>query len=136
MNAPLPDEFGVDFALDVTEKCNASILLAVPGEIYDEVLEKVTDYGILALSKPMSKGFIAKNIRFLMAFQGKLRRLEKKLEQAQEKTEEVRIVSKAKLLLIEKRGMTEDEAHRYIGKQAMDQGLSRRRIAMKIVDDL
>ena len=50
--------------------------------------------------------------------------------------EELRIVSRAKLLLMEKRHMTEDEAHRLIGKQAMDKGLTRRQAAEKILDEL
>ena len=50
--------------------------------------------------------------------------------------EELRIVSKAKLLLIEKRQMSEEEAHRHIGKQAMDHGVTRRQAAEQILDDL
>ncbi|MBQ9443602.1 MAG: ANTAR domain-containing protein, partial [Lachnospiraceae bacterium] len=60
----------------------------------------------------------------------------RKRQAAEEKIEELRIVSKAKILLVEKKKMTEDEAHRYIGKQAMDRGVSRRRIAERILDDL
>ena len=39
------------------------------------------------------------------------------------------------LKLMEHRHMTEAEAHRYIGKQAMDHGMSRKRIAQEILDD-
>jgi response regulator NasT len=49
--------------------------------------------------------------------------------------EELRLVSKAKILLVEKKQMTEDEAHRFIGKQAMNRGISRRKIAEEILDD-
>ena len=136
INAPLPDEMGIELALDITEQTNASVLLAVPREIYEEVLEKVTDYGILVLSKPLPVERIPQSIRFLMAVQGKLRLLEKKVESAQEKTEELRIIDKAKLLLIEKKHMTEDEAHRYIGKEAMDHGVSRKKIAESILAEL
>ena len=54
---------------------------------------------------------------------------------AEEKAEEQRIIDRAKFYLIEKKQMTEDEAHRYIGKQSMDSGISRRRIAERILDD-
>ena len=50
--------------------------------------------------------------------------------------EEIRIVSKAKILLVEKKKMTEDEAHRYIGKMAMDHGVSRKRIAEQLIEDI
>ena len=48
----------------------------------------------------------------------------------------MRVVNKAKLVLINKKKMSEDEAHRYIGKLAMDNGISRGRAAERILDDL
>ncbi len=136
INAPLQEEFGHDLALDLSEKGSSSVLMAVPSEVYDTVLENVTDYGVLVLSKPLSGNLADKAVRFLMAEQKRLARLEKRVRTVEEKMEELRIVSKAKLLLIEQKKMTEEEAHRYIGKQAMDHGLSRKRIAEQILDDL
>ena len=129
--APLQEEFGHELALDLSEKGNSSVLLIVPSEVYDAVLEKVTDYGVLVLSKPFSG-----SIGFLLAEQRRLLRLEKRVRTLEEKMEEIRIVSKAKLLLIEKRQMSEEEAHRHIGKQAMDHGVTRRQAAEQILDDL
>lgn len=54
---------------------------------------------------------------------------------AREKTEEIRQVDRAKFTLIENRHMSEDEAHRYIGKLAMNNGVSRRRAAAMILDE-
>ncbi len=48
----------------------------------------------------------------------------------------VKAGKQGKCLLIEKKRMTEAEAHRFIGKQAMDQGLSRRRAAMRLLEEL
>ena len=47
--------------------------------------------------------------------------------------EELLIVSKAKLLLIEKRQMSEEEAPRHIGKQAMDHGVKMTEYAAQIL---
>jgi response regulator NasT len=46
------------------------------------------------------------------------------------------VVSRAKITLMEKKNFTEDEAHRYIGKYAMDNGISRGRAATLIMEDL
>ena len=46
---------------------------------------------------------------------------------------EVRLINRAKWALIEQRGMTEDEAHKYIERQAMDRRLNRRVIAEEIL---
>lgn len=135
INAPLPDETGEELALDVAERSNASVLMVVPQEVYDDVLDHVTDAGVLVISKPIPKGRIDKAVRFLMAMQRRRLALEKKIRTAEEKMEELRLVSKAKLVLMEKKHMTEDEAHRFIGKEAMDNGVSRGRIAMQILED-
>ena len=135
INSPLPDETGVDFALDVTNMSRASILIVAARENYEDILERVTDMGILVLSKPFPRGRMSQFVRFLMADQGKIRLLEKKILSLEEKLEETRLVDKAKLILIQKERMSEDEAHRFIGKQAMDNGISRRRAAEMILGE-
>ena len=133
---PLNDETGTDLVLDTAEKSKTSILIVVPKEVYEDVLEKVTDYGILVLPKPFPKGRVDKAVRFLAAVQTRSLKLEKKIISVEEKMEELRLVSRAKILLVEKKNMTEDEAHRYIGKAAMDNGVSRKRVAEKILEDM
>ncbi|MCR5202895.1 MAG: ANTAR domain-containing protein [Lachnospiraceae bacterium] len=136
VNMPLSDETGEDFALDVVENSSASVLVVTPKELYGDVLERLTDYGIMVLTSTSQLDYIDKAIRFLTAYQNKIHKLQQNVINVKEKMEELRIVSKAKLLLVEKKHMTEDDAHRLIGKRAMDKGLSRRRIAERIIDDL
>ena len=136
INAPLADETGVDFAIDVTAQCNASVLLLVPADTYDNSLDLVTDHGVMVLPKPLPRGRLEMALRYLIAEQNKIRKVEGKLRAAEEKKEELRIVSKAKFLLIEKKHLTEDAAHRLIGKNAMDNGISRAKAAQWIIDDL
>ena len=136
INCPLPDEFGHEFAIDISERSNASVLLAVPSEVFEDVMERVTDFGILVIPKSATQERMDGALRLLLAVQKKIHRLERQIQTAAGKMEELRIVSRAKLLLMEKRHMTEDEAHRLIGKQAMDKGLTRRQAAEKILDEL
>lgn len=72
-------------------------------------------------------------MRLLCATRERLRRMEKKTASVEEKMEEIRVVNRAKLLLISERGMNEAEAHRYIEKQAMDSCVTKRTIAESIV---
>ena len=136
INMPLSDEPGEEFAIDVAERGNASVMLVVPQDICEDVLEHVTDSGVFVLPKPAPRGRLDKAIRFLVATQNRVHRYEKKTLSVEEKMEEIRLVSKAKLVLVEKQQMTEDEAHRYIGKEAMNHGVSRKKIAERILDDL
>ncbi len=135
IDAPLSDEMGETFALDVVSECKASVLLAVPEEIYGEVADMVSDKGVLVVPKPVSKENLDRAIKYLTSIQETIRELEKKNLALEEKLEELKIISKAKALLVEKKKMTENDAHRYIGKQAMDSGLSRKRIAERIIEE-
>ncbi len=135
VDCPLPDETGFDFAIDITEKCSASVLLIAPQDVFEDALNRVTDHGILVIPKPSPRGRIDKGIRYLIAIQNRIHELEKKTRTVEEKMEEMRIVTKAKFMLVETRNMTEDEAHKFIGRMAMDNGISRGRAAQRILDD-
>ena len=134
IDTPLSDEIGDGLALDIAEKSNSSVLLITPRELYDELTESLTDHGIMVVAKPFPTGSLDKSIRYLTSLQNRIHALEKRNLTTMEKMEELRIVSKAKVLLVEKKNMTEDEAHRYIGKMAMDNGVSRRRAAEELID--
>ena len=136
INFPLPDETGTELVYDIAEKTNAGILLAVPPEISGEVKDRVVDEGVMVISKPVQDAQIKHSLRFLAAVQDRMHRLEQEVLDAHEKMEELRTVSKAKSLLMAKKNMTEDEAHRYIGKEAMNNSVSRRKIAQRILDEL
>ena len=135
INSPLPDETGEDFAIFVTERCNASVLLVTPQDVFEDALNRVTDNGVLIVPKPSPRGRIDKAIRYLVAVQDKIHLIEQKARTAEEKMEEMRTVNKAKFILVEKKHMTEDDAHRLIGKMAMDNGVSRGRAARMIIDE-
>ena len=63
----------------------------------------------------------------------RLRKSEKKALSIEEKMEEIRIVNRAKWLLISELKMDEQGAHRYIEKQAMDRCISKRIVAEEII---
>ena len=134
VNAPLPDETGEELVMDIAEESDTALLLVAPRENYEDVLERVTDSGVLAIPKPSPKGRIDKGIRFLAAQRRRVAGLRKKVGMLEDKLEEQRLVSRAKLCLMEKQHMSEDEAHRYIGKTAMDHGISRKAAATMILD--
>lgn len=134
INSPLPDDLGVNFALDMSSRCASGILLVMPGEICDDVAEHVIDYGIIPAAKPIDKMTISKCIRHLCADRDRIKGFEKKLSASDDKLEEMRVVNKAKWFLITNEEMSEEDAHRYIGKQAMDRCVSRKIIACEIID--
>ena len=133
INAPLPDDFGVRLATGICSGSGAGVLLFVKAALYEDVCAKVTEYGVLTVSKPAPTQVVRQSLRVLCATRERLRLMEERQASVEEKIEEIRLVNRAKWLLIERLGMTEAEAHRYIEKQSMDQRIPRRELAENII---
>ena len=133
INTPLPDDFGTRFAIDVSSQTGTVALLLVRTEMLEEVNGKVTPQGVFTLAKPTSMQLLQQGLKWMTAARERLRRLEKKATSIEERMEEIRMVNRAKWLLIEHLKMTEADAHRHIEKQAMDRCVSRREVAMGII---
>ena len=133
INAPLPDEPGIRLAMDVCERSSAGVLLMVKAEHYPDIEAAAAPRGILTLSKPTGMQMVAQNLRILCATRERMRRMEAKQATVEERIEEIRLINRAKWLLIECLGMTEPEAHRYIEKQSMDQRISKREVAESVI---
>ena len=133
VNAPLPDDMGVRFAIDVCSSGNGVALLLVRSELHDEIRGKVTAHGVFTLQKPIAKPMMRTALGWMASTRERLRKAEKKTISIEEKMAEIRLVNRAKWALIEREGMNEAEAHRFIEKQAMDKCVPRRTIAEAIL---
>lgn len=133
VNTPLPDEFGTRFAIDACTKAGAVVLLLVRSGIYTETYDKVAEHGVFILEKPTSRPVMAHALDWMASTRERLRISEKKSLSIEEKMVEIRIVNRAKWLLINELKLDEPEAHRYIEKQAMDRCVSKREVAEEII---
>lgn len=133
INAPLPDDVGTRLAIDAVSGTSTVVLLLAPGEMIGPINEKVTPQGVFTLPKPTSSQALQQALRWMISSRERLRRMEKKTTSIEEKMEEIRLVNRAKWLLIEQLKMTEADAHHYIERQAMDRCISRREIALGII---
>ena len=136
INTPLPDEPGSQLALDLSNSRNCCVALLVPGDQYDQVNEQVEDAGVLTLGKPCTAAQLRQAASMMSATRFKLADLEQKTATLEEKMEEIRLVNRAKWMLIERRGMDEATAHRYIEKLAMDARQTRRLVAQTLIRSL
>lgn len=133
ISAPLRDEFGTHLAQHFAENSGAGILLLVKPEYYSDVSAQVTPLGVLTLAKPTSPQLMLQCMELLCGTRERLRRMEQKSASIEDKMAEIRLVNRAKWVLIEKQGMSEQDAHRYIEKQAMDRCVPKRVIAEEIL---
>ena len=133
INAPLKDETGIEFAVNLSSDNSTGVLLLINNEYYDRVLDEVMGCGVLTVSKPLSKQTLYETVNLIAATNFRLKKLEHKNAKLTAKMEEIRIVNHAKWVLIENLGLSEEEAHKIIEKQAMDTRQTRREVAETVL---
>ena len=133
VNAPLPGGDSFSFCTRLSETSDSAILLLVPQDQLEFAEEKTLPAGVMTLGKPLSSVLLTQTLRALCTMRERMRSQEQKLHTVEETIEELKLVNRAKWLLITCLNMTEDEAHRYIGRLAMQQNRPKRDIAESII---
>ena len=135
INSPLPDEQGIELALDIAEHTYTGVILFARSEVYDETRYRVEGAGVLTVSKPLTAEEFRTAVDLATATGRRIFAIRAENKKLRNKIDELRVVSRAKLLLITQKGMTEQDAHRFIEKGAMDGRLTRREFAEKVIED-
>jgi AmiR/NasT family two-component response regulator len=133
INSPLEGKTGVDLAVYAAEKYTAGILLAVQNKYANIIAPKVEPYGVLVVGKPVVKAFFNQAIKFAEVAAHRVMSLKEENINLHLKLEEMKIINRAKCVLIQYLSMSETQAHKYIEKQAMDMRLSKYRVARQIL---
>ena len=133
ITAPLSDEAGLTFAKDVSEGHDCGIILCCRPEKQSAVEADLAPYGVFVLPLPVNRQVFYSAVRFSNAAVQRLGKLRKKERQLQKQLDDIKLIDRAKCCLIQCLGMTEQQAHRHIEKQAMDLRRPRRAIAEDIL---
>ncbi len=133
INAPLSDEIGDELALFASEVSTAGVLLLIKNAFADDVAAKVEDAGVLVVGKPILRPFFFQAAKLASTSHKRILGLKHENDRLQDKIMEIRLVDRAKCILIQYLDMSEKEAHRHIEKLAMDKRKTRREIAESIL---
>ena len=133
VNSPLPDDAGIRFAIDCCRAGGTVVLLFAAAALYDSIQSRVEKHGVFVLPRPVPRDAILRGLNWMTAARERLRSYEKKVQPVEEKMEEIRLVNRAKWLLISELKMSEPDAHHYITHQAMDRCCSKRTVAEEII---
>ena len=134
VNAPLRDEFGSRLCMDASLSSGTVAAMFAATEVYDEIAQKVTPHGVFVIRKPAAKPTVAQSFSLLVSARERLRAVEKKAGKAESKLDEIKAVNRAKWLLIDNEDMSENDAHKYIEKAAMDSGITKKQAAQMIIE--
>ena len=136
VNAPLPDEFGHELCAAAADQTDAGVILLAKAAAIDQLMPRMNQEGVLVVGKPFSAALFLQAVHMAAASNHRLQRLRQENDRIQAKLAQLRLISRAKCLLIQYKQMTEAEAHRLIEKQAMDTRRSRGDVAQDIIDAL
>ena len=133
INSPLPDGSGARFSIDCCQSKETVAVVLARNEDYNDIYGRVVGYGVFALAKPVARSSMQHALSWMASARERLRQLERKTVTMEERMAEIRIINRAKWLLISELKMTEPEAHHYIEKSAMDNCVSKKEIAENII---
>ena len=133
INAPLRDESGENLSRHIASKGISQVILVVKSEHYDAVAAACEDDGVLTVAKPINKNFFWSALKLASAAGNRRALMQNENSELKQRIEDIRVIDRAKCLLISHLSMTEQEAHRYIEKQAMNMRSAKRLVAEEIL---
>ena len=133
INAPLPDENGIELSSQLAASSRSSVVIIVPQKSADEVNDLLTKHGVLVIAKPINKHLFHHYLQFTDCFRTRILSVERENERLKSMVEDIKIIDRAKLLLVTCLNMSESQAHKYLEKQAMDMRTSKLAVAKQVI---
>jgi len=118
-----------DIAVQATKRSGTAVLLLFDAGAPMTVLKKCAEAGVMVAHISQ----IELMVPAVKALRTRLKAFETQTDSLQQKLDDVKLINRAKLLLMSRLGMTEAEAHRYIEKTAMDHSQKRSTVASDII---
>ncbi len=133
IDTPLTDEYGEDLAVYAADKSSAGIILVVDDKVVASIGRNAESYGIFVMGRNEGPSFFYQAARLLAVSRKRVMYLENEKLRLQKRLDEMKIIDRAKIVLVQVLKMTEVQAQRYIEKQSMDLRQSRLTVAENIL---
>ena len=133
---PLSDGTGVEGIIDVAQRHPQLMsILLVRQEAYEQVTYQCRNRNqqIFVIAMPFKRQVLAEAASFMLRIRTVIDDKDKELARMRKNLNEIRIITSAKIRLMQTRQMTEEEAHYYLEKEAMDRSLSKKEVAEEIL---
>lgn len=131
INSPLCDGDGIKTAAELTAAGHVTLLILSRDQYH--AARAVAQEGVFLLPRPISENVMFSVLWFLATACMRGRGQGGDEGEISRRMDEIKIVDRAKWLLIDYLKMSEAQAHRYIEKQAMDQRITRLEAAKNIL---
>ncbi len=133
ITAYLPGRDGLEVAKIIEEHRLAPVILVTELNRQDEIKEALEHWMFSYILQPVDEINLLPAVEVSIAMFRKFRQLEEENRKLKQVLETRKIVEKAKGLLVELKGMTEQQAFSYIQKLSMDKCLSVQIVAKELI---
>lgn len=133
LDIKMPEMDGLDAAKIITE-ANICPVLLLTAYSQQDLIDRAKDAGVFGyLVKPFKQTDLLPAIEIAISRYKEMNELAREVESLQEKLETRKLVDRAKGILMDKRGMKEQEAFRWIQLQSMNARKSMKEIAEAVI---
>ena len=134
INTPLIDESGIDLAEFITENTAAGCILIIKPENAEKTSERAEKSGVMVMLRPVNRGLLYHLVKTADIALRRSLKLYQEKQRLERRIEEIKIIDKAKFMLMEYKSMTEAEAHEYLEKYAMNKRKKKYIAALELID--
>ena len=132
--SPLIDGNGFDLA-SMASRTSAGVIFVCRPQMADTAEQKLRDTGVYVFSTDLGKRIFTQALKMMHAVSIRLSKDVPQTQMLQDRIRDIRIINRAKCLLIQYARLSEEEAHKTIERQAMNRQMSRREIAEEILEN-
>ena len=136
INSPLMDGSGIELAEHITSDTVSCCILIMKRENAEKISERAEKSGIIVLGKPFSKEVIYQLVKTVDITIKRSYKLYQETIRLEQKINEIKTIDKAKFMLMQYKGMTEEEAHSYLEQYAMNKRKKKNIAALEIIDKI
>lgn len=133
VNSGLADEYGDELCKTLVENYEGGVIFIEDYRKAETAEYELGEYGVIVLPKPLSKAAFIQAVNVVYATETRIDKIKKRNEDLLVKLDDMRYINQAKIALVKALGYSEEQAHKFIERKAMDMRMTRRAVALDIL---
>lgn len=133
LDSPVGSNKGFNFILSICDNEEFGILTIVNSSDYDEAYYRLHDFGVYVLSKPVDEDLLIQSLRIIYLTRDKINDIKKNNLSLINKLDEIKLVAEAKMLIVKKLHIDENQAHKLIEQTSMNLRITKKSTALMFI---
>lgn len=131
---PLEDELGLNLSVYLAQRSKAAVFIALSEKTAEQTQPMLCKQGVITMQKPLTEAGLRQSLMVWNTLSSKINLLQSENAELKAKLEEIKLIDRAKCVLMHCLAMSEPQAHKYLEKQAMDLRISKKRVAEQVLN--